>query len=859
MAVQSNIVASFGFHPSFCHFDAYTRTATYDFEKGTYKSVASAEARQWRPGRAAERRRQGTEDDQLGKVDLTEVRPDLPVPDESQGTVERPGVIPNHWIYVFSATRGSKQAQWWAELFAIEELDIVLNPNTTRDTRLGWSPKKGQGENGEESAAPASNQPPPTIAASLNGRDKFVTALAVPYRLSDECIALLEAEIIGLADFVEVAKGLRSFTAEDGSVSPTDQWMKVPVLYPLTVAKNLAAGIREARSKHSRRNGAPGENPANPSGTALPPNQAETESCKQHALVSAVVALMKSSGQLKKDLSDRLSSGEPLLVAKRSLKTRPYEQLRFHVEAELLGADLAGWLSRRLVRIVTDGYLVPTNKPPEIEELVLSLALAAVALKYTSTGLALLGALRSGDWRGTLLGSIAAPSEPGAITRIEHARPWADAVLAIGAVALSARILLEAAHSIDVAVELEAVFGAAFEGKWTKSFELRKKSIDSFVAWDGWGFGNPDGPTDKIRMRACRLEVRMEMSSRFESIAGGMEKALKILDALNLVMAVRELHEISESNPELRSQKIRDVIFQSLDLVKSIMEFAFDGKKGFSRVATRALGTILAARTIWQSGFKAYQALSYGDLNAYAAMATVTATSIMSVGIAYIGGAGAAAGHFGAIVAAIGVLASLVYTWATDTKLQTFVLHSSIGRFAFREMSVGEPGWATISLNKLASGWNHQLEALAALQGQFSLYTDHTMTHHDTELRNVRLRPGVLGSASRFIATWFWKDAGDPSHAPLRSFEVRVNAGEGMHRDAEGLYIDLTVPLDAFNKATDAGKPIPLELKVSVIREVYAADGVKVTLPLHAPAVMDCIRTKKSSTEKIESMEIKEA
>ena len=123
----------------------------------------------------------------------------------------------------------------------------------------------------------------------------------------------------------------------------------------------------------------------------------------------------------------------------------------------------------------------------------------------------------------------------------------------------------------------------------------------------------------------------------------------------------------------------------------------------------------------------------------------------------------------------------------------------------------------------------------------------------------MRLRPGVLGSASRFIATWSWRDVGDPSHAPLRSAEVHVNAGEGMHRDTEGLYIDLTVPLTAFNKATDAGKSIPVGLKVSVIREVYAADGVKVTLPLHAPAVMDCIRTKKSSTEKIESMEITKA
>ena len=124
--------------------------------------------------------------------------------------------------------------------------------------------------------------------------------------------------------------------------------------------------------------------------------------------------------------------------------------------------------------------------------------------------------------------------------------------------------------------------------------------------------------------------------------------------------------------------------------------------------------------------------------------------------------------------------------------MQTFVLHSSIGRFAFREDSSGEPGWATVRLNKLASSWDNQLEALAALQDQFSLYTDHTMTHHDTELRNVRLRPGVLGSASRFIATWSWRDVGDPSHAPLRSEEVHVNAGEGMHHDAEGLYIDLT-------------------------------------------------------------------
>lgn len=124
------------------------------------------------------------------------------------------------------------------------------------------------------------------------------------------------------------------------------------------------------------------------------------------------------------------------------------------------------------------------------------------------------------------------------------------------------------------------------------------------------------------------------------------------------------------------------------------------------------------------------------------------------------------------------------------------------------------------------------------------------------DINDVRLRPGILGSASRFIATWMWKEVGDAPHAPMRTKEVRIEAGEGMSRDDNGLYIDIVVPTEVFNKPTDAGKPIPPLVQLSVIRQVYAADGVKVTLPLHGPAVMDCIRNKKSSSEKIRSMDI---
>lgn len=350
-------------------------------------------------------------------------------------------------------------------------------------------------------------------------------------------------------------------------------------------------------------------------------------------------------------------------------------------------------------------------------------------------------------------------------------------------------------------------------------------------------------------------EVSVRGTERLEAVAKGAEIALKVLDAINLVLAVRELHEISESNPKLRSEVMRDAIFQSLDLVKSVMDFALKDAKGVARLAPRILGTVLAARTAWRSIVKAHEALSYGDINAFAAMAVVSVTSLIAVGIAAVGQAGAAAGHFGAIVAAVGVLASLLYTWAKDTKLQTFVAHSSIGNKAFRSLSTGEPGWATVRLNKLASSWDSQLEALAALQGQFSLYTDATMHHQGADMNNVRLRPGVLGSGSRFVATWTWRPFGLASDTPLKSTTIEIEGAVGMLRDKDGLFIDLTIPNEVFDKGRDAGKPIPREIKLTVQREVYAADGVKVALPLHKTVEIDCIRTGKSQSEKINSID----
>lgn len=855
MGVTSHVVAKFGFHPTFCHFETYTRAAKFNYEKLEYEPVKGAEAEEWEPGQAGTKLVEGTKADAFPNTKFNKIRPDRAVPTGPRPAVKVTGVRPRHWIYVFSALRGSKNADWYAELFALDEFTTVLNPKTTRSARLGWTPPNA-GDESEAEGSDDATDPPPNINHGLNGKDTFVTAVAIPYRLSDECIDALEAELVMLADFVDVSKRLRHFTEKDGSESPL-QWLEIPVLHPWNVAENLATKVRAARSEHSRKNGMPGEDADGFSSPPIEPTQAESESCKQYALMSAIAALMNGNADLNDDIGDRLADDTELLEAKRSLKKRPYEQLRFHVEAELFGADLAGWLSRRLVRILMDGYIVPPGptSTPDIEELMTSLALAAVALKYTSTGLAFLRVLRSGDWRETLLGAVAEPSAPGAMERMDHARPYADAVLAIGTVVLSARVMLESMDSRDIAGELTRLFGNVFGGDWKNSLDEQKKLISHFGFW-GSGFGGHKPGAYEVKVRARRLELKMETTARWSAVTGVVEKALKVLDAINLVVAVRELHEISASNPKLRDEKMADVVFQSLDFVKSALEFALKDEKGLLRLAPRVLGVIVAARTAWKSGVTAAKALSYGDINAFAAMAVTSTSAILAIGVAAIGEAGAAAAHFGAIVAAIGVLASLVYVWAKDTDLETFVAHSMIGDRAFESLDTGEPGWATVPLNKLASSWDNQLEALAALQGQFSLHTDATMHHADTSMHNVRLRPGILGSASRFIATWRWKAFGDASHAAMRTKTIHIEGGKGMSQDSDGLYVDLIIPTEAFNKATDAGKPIPPQLELSIVRDVYAADGVKVTLPLHGPAVMDCIRYQKASAETIESMHI---
>lgn len=857
MGVTSHVVAKFGFHPTFCHFETYTRAAKFNFSKLEYEHVKGPEALEWVPGRVGTKVVEGTRVDDLANTKLNKIRPDRAFPSGPRPTDKVSGVRPHHWVYVFSTRRGSKTAGWYAELFALDEYTTILNPKTTRSARLSWSPPKPDGDreaNGESDDD--TTDIPPDINHGLNGKDTFITAVAIPYRLSDECIDSLEAELVMLADFVNVSSRLRHFTDEDGSKPPL-QWLEIPVLHPWNVAENLATEIRTARSQHSRKNGMPGEDPQGFSKPPIQPTQAESESCKQYALMSAIAALMNGNAKLRDELEDRLADDTELLEAKRSLKKRPYEQLRYHVEAELFGADLAGWLSRRLVRILMDGYVIPPGptSAPDIEELMTSLALAAVALKYTSTGLEFLRVVRTGDWRKTLLGSVAEPSAAGAFERMDHARPYTDAVLAIGTVVLSARVLLEGIEARDLTGQLTRLLGNVFGGDWENSLDEQKKLISHFGFW-GSGFSGHKPGAYEVKVRARRLELKMETTARWSAVTGVVEKALKVLDAINLVVAVRDLHEVSASNPNLRNEKMADAVFQTVDFVKSALAFVLKDEKGLLRLAPRVLGVIVAARTAWKSGVMAMKALSYGDINAFAAMAVSSTSAVLAIGVAAIGEAGAAAAHFGAIVAAIGVLASLLYVWAKDTELETFVAHCVVGELAFFPGSTGEPGWATVPLRKLASSWDSQLRALAALQGQFSLHTDATMHHQGTAMHNVRLRPGILGSGSKFIATWKWRALGDAPSAPFRTETVEFEGGKGMSRDNDGIYVDLIVPSKAFNKATDTGKPIPSQLQVSVTREVYAADGVKITLPLHAPAVMDCIRFQMPSSETIQSMDI---
>lgn len=865
MAVRKHVVARFGFHPTFCYYETYTRTAKYDLRKRRFRSEEGAEALQWRPGIAATRLQEGTLLKNFEHVEITDIRPDTAVPDHRKRVKKKRGVKPGNWVYIFAAKAGASTAEWFAELWTADKATSQLNPRTSLEERLQWTPKKPKPKadqaTGERPSMDADvgadgdavQAVPPNVPYSVGGNDNFVTAIAVPHRLSNKCLKKLEQTIVPLADFVSVRAGLRRFGGDDEN-GTSHAWLEIPVLYPFEVARELALAIRRARSLYSRQNGMPGENVDDPSGEPLQPDQAATESCKQHALASALSAMMKGSGKLNKAIMGSLDKSEGIDALKRCLKARPYHQLRYHVEAELLGTDLAGWLSRDLVRAVMDGYLVSSKAAGsnEIGPLMEALGLACAALKHTSTGLAFLSALGGNDWRGTLLGAVAAPTAPKAMARIEHARPYTSALLAIGGVAIAARVVSQEIEGYHVANEINQLYGAAFDGDWQDSVVVQKEMIDRHVLAETL-FSEPGRAIDPVTVRARRLELSKRATGRLEKISGGLDGALKILDAINLVIVVHELHEISGANRGLRRKKLLEVTLSSLELVQTALEFAFPAKDQIKHMAPRVLGTVIAVWTAAESGIKAHKALTRGDMDAFAAMAVTSVSAVLAIGVTAFGQATAAAGVFGAVLAAIGVLGSLIYVWVKDTEFETFVAHCFFGRRRYNSVSTQEPAWALVPLNKLASSWDTQLEALASIQGQFSLYTDHTMHHDSADLNNVRLRPGMLGVGSVFTATWTWQDPNAPSHAPKKTFTRRIEGTEGLRRDKDGLYLDLIVPRPAYRPGV--GAPLPVGLELSVTREVSAGPGMKVSLPLRGPAVIQCLRAGRSQAEKIRSMD----
>ncbi|MEM6291310.1 MAG: hypothetical protein AAGA54_08590 [Myxococcota bacterium] len=852
MAVRSHVVARFGFHPSFCYYDTYTRTATYDVGSGEYEPVEGPEAKQWRPGVATVVRTGGTPKSQLTEVPETRVKPDKAVPGPGRGGRKRVGLLPDHWIYVFVVEAGSKVAAWHSELYAHDEITSFLNPKTDAASRLDWSPPKP----GDGPKRAPEETPPSSIDYAVLGRNKYITAVGVPYRLSEACISQLEAELVFLADYVEVSRGLRGF-AEDGGASGGAHWLEIPVLYPLKVATSLGVHIRTARSEHARRNGLPGENVASPGDGELQPSQEETEKCKEYAVAGAIVSLMRADADVKKSLKRRIDGGEAGLRLKTVLKTAPYHQMHHHVLAELLGVELSAWLSRRLVRILLDGYVEPDAGDPDatLKQLTLTVALASVALKQTAAGLQFLRSLQESGWRGTLLGALANPADVTALKVMQGVGDYTKPILAVGTACLTARIVLEGTRSFSLKTELETFFEATFGGKWKDALTSNDDYIESFLFWEATQ-SDPTSPRSPMALRVHRFALDEKHTHLLTKVAGGADTLLKVLDAINLGVAIHEFHNTSRHHGRQRAEQLQDVVFGSVDIVKSVLDHALDGKSGLSRVASRLLGTILAAREAWKSLKKLHDAVGQGDYDAAAAMVVATASSVVTIGIAWIGEAGAAMGHIGAIAAAVGVLAALVYEWAKDTELETFVAHCSFGELRFVSYSGVQPGWAGMPLESLASSWDLQLQALAAIQGQFTLETDETMHHQGTALNRVRLRPRLLGTGSRFMVTWRWRDAGASMSKALQEKTETIVGGEGMLRDSDGIYIDLPVPREVYDKALDAPNPIPAEVEVSVTRTVYAAETVSVSIPVHGAAVMNCLRTGKSASEVFDTMKM---
>lgn len=764
-------------------------------------------------------------------------RRDVGLDKEARPKIERitdakgPRRVTERWVNVFLFDADRKATSWFVELWVDDVGRHHLNPAATKDQRLAWS------HDPEASAGELHPELPRRVA----GRRRYVALVATPFRLSDDCITVLETDNTLMRFTTPVNPASEKLLEYGGApvgagdVAGTEPYLVLPVEAPFDVARTLAGDIEQARSERAVLLGQDGES-----------KEAEAddkETAEKYFFCRSLLALVKHP-KLGSELYDDFA-GSKRYELEIFVDRHERKLAREDLKAEATGADLVGWLRREFVQLLMNGC-----EKDDSERLLIEMAAITSGLGQTAAGLSYLGSLKEREPMTSFMRRMFDGPERFGQAELQIATMGLKHFAGSFGVVQKAKLFNKEIAIASVVHEINEVLGKVAPG-WRSSFDVQTKVLKDFALRPD--LAHSSSPARDVHVRVQALRASHQSLQRLGKILGGADMGLKLLDTFNIGLALRVYFATEVTREDLRGKRGMAIAASSGSLLASILNQAFElaGRDKVAlglRVSTRLLGFVCAAHAACVGYAAGKDAWDKGDYDAAVAMYASTTLTVAGAILSFAA-SGSSLGPLGGALAVLGGLAYFVYSFVKDSDLETMVLHSAFGWEAGEKAP--EVGWSPISMDCLADSWTNQSIALETIQRQFALGIGRRIVLDKTgptPLSKARIYVGHVDRDTKFEITWQWQARhGSGEHTqhwvPKRGSQKEPTFEYGpllQQGDDHNPFFDVDIPQAAWD---DCGYEIPSggyrfdNLTISVTK-TYDLGSRTGRIPHHGPLLL---------------------